>query len=101
MRERRLCFLASPGTAYTLRYGDAALPPPVYDTSGLLAVGVTPLVVGLGPEQRNPRWVPRADHRRYLDRHPELFWLAVLLCAGMMGGSALHYVQHRGETGRA
>lgn len=100
MRERRLCFLAAAEAAYRLRYGDPALSPPVYDTSGLLPTSGTPAVVSLGPEVRNRGWQPRSDTRPYLDRHPELFWVIVLVCGGMMGASALHYVQQRGGDAR-
>ena len=94
MRERKLCFAALPEGAYTLRYGDAALSAPGYDTRALTPSAQVVDAV-LGPEERNPHFVPRRDTRPLLGRHPELFWLLVLLCAGMMGGTALQYVQQR------
>ena len=96
MRQREVCFLATPGARYTLRYGDAALPAPVYDEAALFEARGTPVTAKLGPEHRNLQWRPRADSRPYLDRHPEVFWLLVLVCAGTMGAIGLHYVQHRG-----
>ena len=96
MRERRVCFLAAKGAQYTLRYGDPALAAPVYDDAPLMEANGAAQQAELGPEQRNPQWRPRRDARPYLDRHPEVFWLVVLLCGGMMGATALHYVQHRG-----
>ncbi len=99
MRERRLCFPLSPHSGYTLRYGDAALAAPLYpdppQRSG------SSVAAELGPERRNPQWTPRHDNRPFLDRHPEVFWLILLACAGMMGGTALQFVQHRtGEDRR-
>ena len=94
MRERKLCFFADREGTYTLRYGDPALSAPGYSESAL-AVPTQPFEAQLGPETVNPQFQARPETRSYLKRHPELFWLAVLLCGGMMGGSALHHVQHR------
>ncbi len=100
MRERKVCFAAIPGAQYLLRYGDPALAAPVYDLPAMEGGEGGPVQAQLGPESRNPQWRPRRDERSYLDRHPEVFWLVVLACAGMMGGTALHFVQHRGSGGR-
>ena len=100
MRERKLCFLAIPGAEYTLRYGDPALAAPLYDDTALLAADPAPVDATLGPERRNPNFRPRQDTRPLFDRHPELFWVLVLLCGGMMAGSALHFVQHQGTTAK-
>ena len=100
MRERKVCFSVAGNARYTLRYGDPALPAPVYDDLPLMQARGTLAELQLGPEERNPEWRPRGDARPYLDRHPEVFWLIVLLCGGSMGATALHYVQHRrGRTG--
>lgn len=100
MRERKACFLAQPGAEYMLRYGDPVLAAPMYDNTALSAAKQPAVEAGLGLEQRNPHWVPRPDERPFFDRNPELFWLIVLVCGGMMAGSALHFVQHReGATG--
>lgn len=95
MRRRSVCFLAIEGTNYTLRYGDAALAAPVYDETAFPDATATPIQARLGGEQRNPQWRPREDTRRFLDRHPEVFWVIVLACAGMMGATALQYIEHR------
>ena len=93
MRERRLCFSVTPDAVYTLRYGDAALPAPFYAAPPPLA---GPAVTAwLGPEERNPQWTARRDRRSFLARHPEFGWLLLLACVGMMGGTALQFVQHR------
>ncbi len=95
MRERKLCFVANPGTNYTLRYGDPTLVAPVYDGTEAL-VSANPATAQLGPEKRNPHFVSRRDPRPYLQRHPEVIWLAVLVCAGFSGGMVLHRVQPEG-----
>ena len=94
MRERKICFFADREGTYTLRYGDPALSPPAYDESAL-GLPAQPPEAQLGPERVNPHFQARQDGRTYPKRHPEFFWLLVLLCGGMMGGSALHHVQHR------
>jgi hypothetical protein len=94
MRERKVCFFADREGQYTLRYGDPALQAPVYDESSI-HVPAEPISADLGPESVNLAYKPRRDVRPYLKRHPELFWLVVLLSGGMMGGTALHHVQHR------
>ncbi len=95
MRERRLCFTASPNATYTLRYGDPALTAPFYPDAP--QVTAPALTATLGPQTRNPHWTPRRDTRPFFDRHPELFWVIVLACTGMMGGTALQFVQYRAE----
>lgn len=100
MRERRVCVIGRPGAVYTLRYGDADLAAPVYDEGAFTAAAQPPVIAELGPERRNPQWVPRQNGRSYLDVHPEVFWLAVLLCGGSMGATALHFVGHREASRR-
>ncbi len=99
MRERKLCFTAVPTARYTLRYGDPALPAPFYVDPPAETGTQPPWEATLGPQRRNPAWKARKDHRRFFDRHPELFWVLILLCGGMMGGTALQFVQQR-EGGR-
>lgn len=94
MRERQICFFSDREGRYVLRYGDPTLPAPQMDRAGL-TLPPEPLVATLGPEMRNPRYQAPARSGSVLHRHPELFWLVLLLCAGAMGGSALHHVQHR------
>ena len=104
MRERKLCFAATPTARYTLRYGDPALAAPFYvdPVEPSAETGVrTPMTATLGPQRRNRNWRPRSDHRRFFDRYPELFWILVLLCGGMMGGTALQFVQQREGRPRA
>ncbi len=99
MRERRLCFTASTGSTYTLRYGDPALVAPFYaDAPQVTALTPT---ASLGSQIRNPGWTPRRDTRPFFGRHPELFWILIMACTGMMGGTALQFVQHRAEGHRS
>ena len=100
MRERRVCVMARPGAMYTLRYGDPALAAPVYDGTAFTAATQAPVLAQLGPERRNPQWRARQDGRSYLDRHPEVFWVVVLLCGGSMGATALHFAGHGEARGR-
>lgn len=100
MRERAICFSAQPGAQYTLRYGDPALAAPVYDGTAFNDAGRSPLRATLGPERRNAAWQARQERRPYLDRHPEVFWLVVLLCGGAMGATGLHLVEQRAEENR-
>lgn len=94
MRERRLCFFADREASYTLRYGDPSLSAPSYDEA-TLTVPAVPLAASMGPEARNPQYRPRREAQGSHARYPELYWVVVLLCAGTMGGMALHLVQHR------
>ena len=99
MRERRLCFAIAPSATYTLRYGDPALVAPFYPDAPQATAAA--LIASLGPQTRNPHWSQRRDTRPFFDRHPELFWIIVLACTGMMGGTALQFVQHRAEGTRS
>lgn len=97
MRRRAICFDATPGYAYTLRYGDAALHAPVYDYARLFQPAVKPVAATLGPEQENPAFTPRADQRPYTERHPELMWIALLVVVLALGVTALQSVKRQGR----
>jgi hypothetical protein len=105
MRERTVCFEASPASAYTLRYGDVALRAPVYDikVSGdftrLYAGEAKPIVATLGAERVNPDFRARADARPYSERHPELLWIGLLAAVAALGATALHSVKQQGRKG--
>ena len=99
MRERKLCFPASLRAHYTLRYGDAALAAPVYDISAFSGTAAPPVTAILGPERGNPQWRARQDRRPYLHRHPEVFWLVMLVAGGSMGAAGLGLLQARESRG--
>jgi len=95
MRRRSLCFDAIPGEQYTLRYGDAALPAPSYD----YARGFTPAAhtqaAELGPEQPNPRFVPRSASHHYANQHPEALSVGLLILVAAAGLAGLESVKRR------
>jgi hypothetical protein len=105
MRQRRVCFAAKVGSAYTLRYGDVALRAPVYDfkNSGdferLYADETKPVVAVLGAETVNAEFVAREDSRPYTERHPEVLWIALLAVVAALGATALHGVKQQGKKG--
>jgi hypothetical protein len=98
MRRRTICFLATSGQAYTLRYGDAALAAPVYASTAptqLSAVTAT-----LGPEVANPQYVEPQETSPYPARHPELLWIGLLAAAVALGSAARHHFRHRANRAR-
>ncbi len=97
MRERKLCFEARPGTSYTLRYGDAELSGPSYSYARHFVAAARPLIGTLGPEQKNPMYVPAGadhDHRR---PGRDLPWVLSIAGISVAGVIALQYVRHRRE----
>ena len=93
MRQRRICFVAPAGAAYTLRYGDAALRAPVYnstgDSVGRVSLGSDPIVAELGPERVNADFRSTTEERSYTDRHPEVFWIGLLVAVAGLGATAM------------
>jgi len=85
MLERRLCFDATAGAAYTLYYGDAALAAPQYDYASLFAFEQNAVVAGLGAESANPAWQARPDQRPFTERHPILLWMALVVVIAVLG----------------
>jgi hypothetical protein len=98
MRQRRVCFDAKAGSAYTLRYGDVALHAPVYDFARLYADETKPLAASMGAETVNAEFVAREDSRPYTERHPEVLWIALLAVVAALGATALHGVKHKGRN---
>jgi hypothetical protein len=86
MRQRKLCFLATPApSTVTLDYGDPGLSPPTYELARLFNPSAPTREATLGPEQLNPRFTPRLiPHRSGMQSHPELPWLALMLCVGVL-----------------
>jgi hypothetical protein len=102
MRQRSLCFDAAAGTHYTLRYGDAGLPAPVYDDGiGDVAAGARvasyprrPLPAVLGPEIENPAFVARPRTTSRGETHPEMFWVGLLSMVVLSAALSVHRARH-------
>ncbi len=105
MRQRQICFQAAAGVQYTLRYGDAMLPAPRYDFTGLASSGglggsvsSTGLIAAqLGPERVNSSYVARSDVRPYAQRHPELLWIVLLASTTLAGMWAAQSAKRKGN----
>jgi hypothetical protein len=97
MRERRLCFEARPDTSYTLRYGDAELSGPSYRYARRFVASSAPTIAALGPEEKNPNYVPPGTDEP--NRHPgrELPWLLLIAGITVAGVTALQFVRHKRE----
>ncbi len=85
MLERKLCFDAAVGAAYTLYYGDSALTAPQYDYATLFALQQNPVAAQLGAETANPAYQPRPDERPFTEKHPALLWVALVLVIALLG----------------
>ncbi len=93
MRQRLLCFDATPPVNPTLYYGDAKLPPPVYDYSRTFDPGRSTLEYALQPELANPAFTSRLalvapDTRTLLDKHSEVVWVGLLVVVAALGSVA-------------
>jgi Protein of unknown function (DUF3999) len=89
MLERRLCFDAAAGAAYTLYYSDSALAAPQYDYARLFAAAQDPALATLGAEIVNPAYQPRPDERPFTEKHPALLWAALIVVIALLGAVAL------------
>jgi hypothetical protein len=89
MLERRLCFDAAAGAAYTLYYGDSALAAPQYDYGSLFAAAQNPAMATLGAEMANAAYQPRPDERPFTEKHPALLWAALIVVIALLGLVAL------------
>ncbi len=99
MAERRLCFDAAAGAAYTLYFGDAALAAPRYDYARLFAPEADAAQAGLGAEKQNPEYRVRPDGRAFTDRHPALLWVALILVVVVLGVVALRTAKEAPKAG--
>ncbi len=98
MRQRALCFDAQPGARYVLRYGSASsVRSPAYDYARLFHASPSPVRVSLGTEAPNPKFRDEVLQRSYVDRHPEVLWVALLLVIGVLGTVALHNARRVGR----
>lgn len=91
MRQRKVCFDATPGAAYVLRYGDdAPVRPAVYDYARLFRATATAASATLGAEALNPHFNGTIRRQSYIARHPELLWIALLATIAILGAVAVH-----------
>lgn len=97
MRERRLCFEARRGTNYTLRYGDAELSAPSYSYARHFVASATPATAALGPEEKNPNYVPAGTHEAQKRPGRELPWVLLIAGITVAGVTALQYLRHKRE----
>ena len=98
MLERRLCFDAAAGVAYTLFYGDSALAAPQYDYASLFVMEHDPVVAQLGAEVANPSWQARPDERPFTERHPILLWISLVLVIALLGAVAFRSFKTTAEN---
>jgi hypothetical protein len=110
MRQRSLCFDATAGGHYVLRYGDVGLDAPVYgEVRGAVsgapqasspptwnAQTAQPVRAELGPEQLNPQFVPRPKMAKAAEEHPAAFWFGLMGILALTGMIATQRALRRG-----
>jgi hypothetical protein len=97
MRQRTLCFNASPDSTYTLRYGDDDLRASVYDLGELATLPARPLMATLGLEELNPGYIQRHVTSTYDERNPDLFWIALLAAIAVLGTFVSRHTMRQGR----
>lgn len=97
MRQRTICFNATAGSTYTLRYGDDALHASVYDLDGLGKIGARALTVNLGPEHLNPHYLQRGNVKTQGQRGREMYWLTILAAIAVFGAIASRHTKRQGK----
>jgi hypothetical protein len=97
MRQRTLCFNASPDSTYTLRYGDDDLRASVYDLGELATLPARPLTANLGLEELNPGYMQRHVASTYDERNPDLFWIALLAVIAVLGTFVSRHTMRQGR----
>ena len=88
MRQRKLCFAVT-AEPLAMFYGDPAVGAPRYDFSRIFAPSEQTRVATLGPEVANPEFITPPDRRNFVDRHPELVWVALLAVFALLALVAL------------
>jgi hypothetical protein len=99
MRERRVCFQAAPGVAYTLRYGDPSLPPPTYAYMNSFVAAASPAIAELGPERLNPHFTARSGMTTPGSPHSETPWLVLIAVIVISGVVALQRMRRQEDQG--
>jgi hypothetical protein len=96
MRQRKICFDAAANAGpYVLMYGDETLHAPSYDYAKNFVPAATAVGAVLGAEAVNPSFVARQDARPYVQRHPELVWVGLLILIGVAGSLMLRGARRR------
>lgn len=99
MRQRRLCFQATPGESYVIRYGDPSLRPPVYAYARSFVASATPIDAVLGPERVNAHFVPRRqdDSNSLRSQTPWIVLVAVIMISGVVGLQSMRRKEDEGQ----
>jgi hypothetical protein len=96
MRQRRLCFDATAGTNYVLRYGDdEPVRAPVYDYARLFRAEQGAAMVTMGAETALQVTVAAVESRSYMDTHPEVLLVVLLVVVGVLGMVAVRSAKGR------
>jgi hypothetical protein len=93
MIERDLCFDATPGSVYTLYYGDDALAAPRYDYATLFVADAHAATAQFAAETVNPAYGPRPDERPFTEKHAALLWIALIVVIVLLGAVAVRSVK--------
>ncbi len=99
MRQRTLCFVASAGATYTLRYGEAGLnkDEPGAGLGALARLPADPMVAKLGWEEINRDYIPRPAPGRQEERRPGLRWIALLAAIAVFGTAVSRRAKRQGR----
>ncbi len=99
MRQRTLCFDASAGAAYTLRYGEAGLgeDEPGDGVGALASLPADPLVAKLGLEEVNRDYIRSPIPDGPDQRSPDLRWIALLAAIAVFGTAVSRRATRQGR----
>lgn len=96
MRRRKLCFNAAPSaSSYLLFYGDSTMQSPFYAYADHFTPAPKPAIATLGPERRNPSYIPRSNDLTFAARYPDLPWVVLLAVIAAFGSMALRRARRR------
>lgn len=84
--RREMTFLAGSGKSYKLLYGNQRAQAPEYDFARTFDRNTVAPVVELGAEETTTNF---ADPRPFMERHPNLLWLALGMAVAALGYAAV------------